>query len=161
MFWQIIDESRGRSAASKRDQPTELQAVLEERTPSEIIAFDEMFARLIELAFRWDLWGAAYVIQGGCGDDGFTDFCAGLIGLGRSVFEAALADPESLALLSGKGVVFSQERLLGAARKAYRIRDGREMPPRPTNAPTSPVGRRWDEDELPELYPRLHAAYAE
>jgi hypothetical protein len=42
------------------------------------------------------LWAAAYLIEGGC-DDGFMDFRAGLMLQGRTAFEAAVADPDSLA----------------------------------------------------------------
>jgi hypothetical protein len=54
-----------------------------------------------ELAFAdsydWGLWGAACVINGGCSDDCFDYFRAYLISRGREVFEAAVADPDSLA----------------------------------------------------------------
>ena len=32
--------------------------------------------------YRWDMWAAAYLIGGGCSDDGFIDFRAGLIAQG-------------------------------------------------------------------------------
>jgi Protein of unknown function (DUF4240) len=48
-------------------------------------------------SYDWGLWGAAYVIDGGCSDDGFDYFRAYLISRGRAVFEAAMADPDSLA----------------------------------------------------------------
>ena len=48
-------------------------------------------------AYRWDLWAAAYLIQGGCSDDGFEYFCDWLISLGKHRFEAALRNPDSLA----------------------------------------------------------------
>ena len=42
------------------------------------------------------LWAAAYVINGGCSDDGF-DYCRGwLILQGREVFEHVVADPRTL-----------------------------------------------------------------
>jgi hypothetical protein len=45
-------------------------------------------------AYPWDLWGAAFVINGGCSDDGCERFRARLIMQGRDVFERALDDPE-------------------------------------------------------------------
>ncbi len=53
--------------------------------------------RLLHEAYREELWGAAYLINWGCSDDGFHDFCLGLIERGRRVFEGAVADPDSLA----------------------------------------------------------------
>ena len=40
---------------------------------------------------------AAFLIHNGCGDDSFTDFCAGVVGLGRDWYDRALADPDNLA----------------------------------------------------------------
>ena len=36
-------------------------------------------------SYRWDLWGAAYLANGGCSDDGFDYFRGWLIGQGRKV----------------------------------------------------------------------------
>ena len=52
---------------------------------------------MMDSAYCWSLWGAAYVINGGCSDDPFVDFRASLISRGRQVFERALSDPDSLA----------------------------------------------------------------
>jgi len=56
-------------------------------------------------AYRWDLWGAAYIIGGGCSDDGFIDFQYGLIAKGREIYESALANPDSLADLAIPGEI--------------------------------------------------------
>lgn len=44
------------------------------------------------------LW--SIIIHGGCGDDAFWDFRAGLVALGRKVYEAALKNPDSLAAVA-------------------------------------------------------------
>ncbi|MEU1251459.1 DUF4240 domain-containing protein [Micromonospora arida] len=41
----------------------------------------------------WDVWAAAYLIGGGCSDDSFIDFRAGVIALGREWYERVLASP--------------------------------------------------------------------
>lgn len=41
--------------------------------------------------------GGAYLIGGGCSDDRFSDFTAGLVALGREWYERASACPDSLA----------------------------------------------------------------
>ena len=66
----------------------------------EVTAFSDHFDQAWGDAYTWELWGAAYVIQGGCSDDSFSDFRATLISLGREVYSKALADPESLADLA-------------------------------------------------------------
>jgi hypothetical protein len=42
------------------------------------------------------LWGVAFASGGGCSDDLFDDFRSWLISMGRKVYEAALADPETV-----------------------------------------------------------------
>ncbi|MFH9352577.1 DUF4240 domain-containing protein [Kitasatospora sp. NPDC017646] len=46
---------------------------------------------------RWDVWAAAHLIGGGCSDDSFVGFRAGLIAFGRDWYERAADAPESLA----------------------------------------------------------------
>ena len=50
----------------------------------------------MDRAYRQELWGAAYLINGGCSDDGFVYFLGWLIAQGRDVYQAALPDPDSL-----------------------------------------------------------------
>jgi hypothetical protein len=47
--------------------------------------------------YRWDAWAAAYLIGGGCSDDGFMDFRAGVIAQGRDWYQKAAGSPDSLA----------------------------------------------------------------
>ena len=100
-FWQIIE--RAATAADDRDAHVEaLRAALRELSLDEIIAFEVAFRRYLNAAYTWDLWGAAYVVHGGCSDDGFEYFRRWLVTRGRTVYEAALADPDSLAPLDGQ-----------------------------------------------------------
>ena len=77
-----------------------MRAELRELSLQEIISFEVAFRRYLNEAYTWDLWGAAYVIHGGCSDDGFEYFRRWLVSRGRDVYEAALADPDSLAQLN-------------------------------------------------------------
>ena len=51
--------------------------------PDELIEFHRLFNRAMDDAYIWDLWGAAYLINGGCSDDGFAYFRSWLISRGR------------------------------------------------------------------------------
>lgn len=153
-FWSLIERSR-RGAESCDEQVERLAYRLAELPPEEIEAFDRhLTERRIE-AYRWDLWGAAYIINGGCSDDGFEYFRCWLISKGRKFFEATLADPE----YAGRGVsdddVQECEPLLGVAGEAYERTTGRDLPPASIDYPAEPTGRRWDEAELPGLFPKL------
>ena len=94
-FWHIM-----RAADSGHDPDAEvnaLRASLRELTLEEIISFEVAFRWYLNKAYTWDLWGAAYLINGGCSDDGFEYFRRWLVSRGREVYEAALANPDSLA----------------------------------------------------------------
>ncbi len=81
------------------------EKLLGELAPDEVVAFQRAFDDRMREACRWDLWGAACIIEEGCSDDGFTDFRSWLISMGRDVFESALRDPESLVdVASADGV---------------------------------------------------------
>ena len=93
-FWQVIEKGK------ESDEPEEIiSEELKKLSPEEIISYQEQFDSLFDKAYRWDLWGAAYLIGGGCSDDGFMDFRYGLISRGRKVYEDALNNPDSLASL--------------------------------------------------------------
>ena len=92
-FWRHIEAARSRNPGAYE---LGLRNQLEALSIADIVGFREHFDRLFDAAYRWDLWGAAYLIEGGCSDDGFTDFRYGLIALGQRTFEAALAKPDSL-----------------------------------------------------------------
>jgi uncharacterized protein DUF4240 len=100
-FWQII----ARAARSDHDPEAHKEALhttLRELPLEEIIAFEMAFERHRNDAYTFDLLGAAYVIHSGCSNDAFDDFVSWLISRGRKVYEAALADPDSLALLDAR-----------------------------------------------------------
>ena len=48
-----------------------------------ILRYHQWFGRLHATLYRWDVWAAAYLIGGGCSDDAFIDFRAGIIAQGR------------------------------------------------------------------------------
>lgn len=154
-FWRLIEDSKAERIPELSDQAAILQQKLELLPGSEIIDFQSRFQNLLNGAFRWDLWAAAYIIEGGCSDDGFEYFRAGLIGLGRQAYCDALNDPETLANQPTCGVDFSQEDLLYAALKAYSTVSGTEMPRKIAPISRDPKGEPWDEDRVAEKYPKL------
>jgi hypothetical protein len=113
------------------------------------------------VAFQWDLWGAAYLIGGGCSDDGFADFRNWLISMGRRVFEEAVSSADSLAqVVDAPGVedVFFEE-FSHVAAEAYEELTGRELPGETGRGPDVPAGEEWSEEgeELRKRLPRLWA----
>lgn len=97
-FWKHIAASKGQ-ANSAGERPAALRLILSDLEPEEIIEFAEQYSDQIIQAYTWKLWGAAYVIMGGCSDDSFDYFRDWLISEGQEVFELAPIEPESLSLL--------------------------------------------------------------
>ena len=78
-------------------------------------------------AYTWDLWGAAYLINGGCSDDGFAYFRSWLISRGRAAYEEAVRDPDSLAdLVDPDRDDYEFEDLWGLALVVYEERTGED-----------------------------------
>ncbi|UTT59476.1 DUF4240 domain-containing protein [Cellulosimicrobium cellulans] len=104
-FWGIVETARERAGAGADDRgaeddplPGALTDLLVERlTADEMLAFVDVAGDVANDAYAWPVWGAAYLVEGGCSDDGFMDFRDGLVLAGRAVLERTLADPDSLA----------------------------------------------------------------
>jgi hypothetical protein len=154
-FWQLVEAAKAGSTPELSNQPELLRIALEALPADEIAAFDRIFRTLCVAAYRWDLWAAAYIIEGGCSDDGFTDFRSGLVGLGRKAYHDALRDPRTLVEQPARGVDFSQEALAYVASEAYEAATGSPLPDQGIELPDEPAGEPWDEDTVAELYPEL------
>lgn len=156
-FWAIIEASKN-AAEDFYERPAALRDILVAKEPNELVEFYECYIDQIESAYRWDLWGAAYLINGGCSDDGFDYFRDWLISEGREVFEAALADPESLAALEQLEET-ELEEMRYVADEVYEKKTGAAMQPRQREYKEEPAGEAWDEDALYSLYPKLASIY--
>ncbi len=157
-FWAIIDKSSTAAGGDAENQPSYIETLLRELPPAEIVAFDRKFSDLHNQAYTWPLWGAAYVIGGGCSDDGFMDFRGWLISRGRHVYEAAIADPDSLAIHISDGEETQVEGFQYAAKQAWATvmgKEYRDFPRHDIAYRSEPEGDAWEEDDLPGLFPRL------
>lgn len=95
-FWELIDHVRS-NARDDKHMVERVATALEALPTEEILDFEEQMSEVEGRAYRWDVWGAAYLINGGCSDDGFLDFRGWLVAQGRDTFTRAMADPDSLA----------------------------------------------------------------
>ncbi|MEU1682311.1 DUF4240 domain-containing protein [Micromonospora zamorensis] len=100
-LWAVVESARAGLDGRTGDDGEAVAAALVTRlaaTSSErILEFQELFDQLHDALYRWDVWAAAYLIGGGCSDDSFIDFRAGVIALGREWYERVLASPDGLA----------------------------------------------------------------
>ena len=157
-FWEII-ESVTSHISDPEDILAELVEALKALAPEEIIAFKQKQYELDDLAYRWDIWAVAYILNGGCSDDGFAYFRAGLICGGRKKYETALNDPETIADWLPED--FEGEDFMYLANDAYENLTGNEFPydQLVSSESSGPKGEEWDEDDLPKLYPALCDKY--
>lgn len=94
-FWNIIDKAKHTMQPEKKIEIVTQK--LKKLSPEEIVSYQRHFDTLHSRAYKWDLWGAIYLLHGGCGDDSFMDFRYSLISMGKEVYSNALANPDSLA----------------------------------------------------------------
>jgi hypothetical protein len=159
-FWQLIEQSRTASGECE-EQAEHLVELLAKKKPKDIVEFGRLFTERLNEAYRWDLWGVAYLINGGCSDDGFEYFCCWLIGQGQEYFAAALSDPERAADRAVPGESAECEDLLYAAGTAYEeLTREQEMPRKAAPRPAEPAGKHWREDELEGLFPQVASKFA-
>ena len=96
-FWALVERS-GRETADPEERTDRLIDELSGYEPDDIADFQVRLDALRDRADTHRLWGAAWLICGGlCDEDGFWAFQAWLIGQGREIFEAVVADPDALA----------------------------------------------------------------
>jgi hypothetical protein len=63
--------------------------------PGELLEFQRHFNKMQTESYSWNLWGAAYLMNAGCSDDGFEYFRAWLLAQGRDAVEKAFEDPDT------------------------------------------------------------------
>jgi Protein of unknown function (DUF4240) len=169
-FWAVID----RATTDRPDSPDEVAkraaAQLATTEPEEIVAWHQHLGKVMAASGTEDLWAAAYLINGGCSEEGFDAFRGWLIAHGRSAVARAVADPDSLAELpevraaASTGAVFEAEEVLSIGPAAYALATGAELPASPTPPSRPDPAQLWDfddEDEMCRRLPRLSALFLE
>lgn len=151
-FWDIIEKSR-LSAKDVVGQANILRDELRKLTTTEIIEFDNRFKDLRNKAHRWDLWGAIYLLNGGCSDDSFDYFKEWLIGQGKNKFNKAVKDPESI--VEFVDVNDEWEGLGYCANEVYTERTNKKFMPGNAKFKEVPTGKEWIEDDLPKTFPSI------
>ncbi|MEZ0064291.1 hypothetical protein ABIA32_000269 [Streptacidiphilus sp. MAP12-20] len=173
-FWQLIEDARGHHRGEGVDcdavAVTASALLAGRRDAEEIVAAQRALWALMAESYRSPLWAAAYVINGGCSDDGFDYFRGWLILQGRQTFEQVLADPDSLADLSAvqaaaaRGEDIDGQAALAIAWDAYREATGEELPAGAFSVRYPELDQEWnfDFDDMTEMcrrLPRLASLY--
>ena len=157
-FWNIIDSAIS-SASGTSEVAPEVTKLLEQFEASEIVSFKQHQLDVQAESYRWDLWAVAFIINGGCSDDGFDYFRAWLVANGRNKFDRAMSKPDSIGEWADGDADY--EDMLYVADTAYEKKTGNQLPydSVKNSRPTDPIGNEWDEDDLENLYPALCQKY--
>lgn len=169
-FWQIIADTCGSDPHSAEEWDTRLTDALATLPANEIVEWNHIFDDLAKQAYRTNLWAAAYLINGGASDDGFYYFRCWLIGMAKTIYENAIADPDSLADVASPDWfaegIDAEAEIYAAAHLAWMRVTGNdydaEYPARSESAEL--IGEDWDfenDTEMQRRLPRLAALYAE
>ena len=161
-FWNLIEQAR-RSVTKVAEVPSWLVNHLKEMPTEQIIEFGNLFRSISWRAYDWRLWAAAANFDC-CSDDDFYKFRAWLIAQGKSVFDRALVDPDSLADLDsfdGDDGVACLDSMAAVPSVAYRAKTGRRNFGELLAKVPSPVLKHKDEwdgkpESLKHIVPRLH-----
>ncbi|MFB6521342.1 DUF4240 domain-containing protein [Streptomyces sp. NPDC056401] len=168
-FWKLIETARAQAEPDRVAQRA--AALLAEYPAPEVAAAQQVLWDLLAESYRAPLWAAAYLINGGCSDDGFDYFRGWLLTQGEATFTAALADPDSLAAhpqvsaAAAGGEYLEDERALSIAWTAYGSATGKPLPSDSFTITYPSLDPSWDFDfgdrtEIARRLPRLAALFA-
>jgi hypothetical protein len=171
-FWDHIAKTKRRDADEHAER---LTARLAKLRAAEIIDFAHHWDQALRAAYRWDVWGAAYLVCDGASDDTFHYFCQWLVLQGRDVYKAALKKPDSLAKVLKPDRDFAEcganpataawfrATGLEPTDKGYDALRAMEEARHGEPAPMPDLGDDWDhddDDEMRKRLPRLWALYS-
>lgn len=166
-FWRVIDFAHQQAKGDERLFENLLIKSLGQYSPEEIIEFECLLEQQLLAADDFKVMAAQKIIEGSVTDDSYLYFRCWLISQGKSVFEEALRNPDSLASIDTEGVVAEFEPLLYVATQAYKNKTGKqeedESFPRGVaskrglnyDSSTGTKGKDWTEEQLPTLLPKL------
>jgi hypothetical protein len=174
-FWALIEATKTATGGDCQQQAAQLVAVLGERSVSEVLDYHHIHSWLMAQSYRPELWGAAYLINGGCSDNGFDYFRGWLLGQGQVTWRAALDAPDALASHPQVQARASQherfdtldcEAMWGVADRAYQALTGQELTVRVADLHPWPPeleeawdpGEDWDFDDATEMRRRYPQA---
>src|SRR5262245_20131129 len=156
-FWQVIETACRSDPSSAEEWDERLTEALIQLPAEEIIEWNHIFDRLAKSAYRTDLWAAAYLINGGASDDGFYYFRCWLIGMGKQIYDDAIANPDSLASVASPKWFAAEAEIYAAAHHAWmRVTGQPDMANYPArNETVQLIGEDWDFDDTEAMREHL------
>ncbi len=155
-FWDLIQSAHIQSNGDMDGKSQVIKESISKLSTEDATVFLDIFDSMMDKAYSWPLWGAAYVINGGCSDDSFTDFRSSLISRGKDKFIQAVTNPDSLADEKYDEDLWFFEGFQYAITEGVEENIGSSLD-KTTSHPEEPSGEPWGEEpeELKTKYPRL------
>jgi hypothetical protein len=158
-FWEIIGQSYEKAEGNYIIQQDVLVEILVAMSEEQIIQFDNTFDALSHDAYSWNLWGAAHIMLGGCDDEAFDDFRGWLIAKGESIYNSAMANPETLSDMPFSRGVDRMDGFSLMSYEAFYQKTKRHIPPSNSDYQWIPEGDKWHQPELSAKFPKLWAKF--
>jgi len=170
-LWRVIDFAHKQAKGDEQVYENLLVKSLEQYSSEEIIEFECLLEQQLLAADDFKIMAAQKIIEGSVTDDSYLYFRCWLISQGKSVFEEALRDPDSLAGIDTEGIVAEFEPLLYVATQAYKYKTGKQEEdksfPRGVasarglnyDSTTGTKRENWTEEQVPTLLPKLWAKH--
>jgi len=160
-FWEIIQLAHDKSSGDMDRKCELIKESISTLDDSEVSRFSEHFDDMMDALYSWPLWGAAYVMNGGCSDDAFSDFRSSLISRGEQEFLVALNSPDLLVDFDFLEDTWFYEGFSYAVMEATEAKLG-ESPKRIRPHPEEPSGQAWEDDSetLSSLFPKLWVKFS-
>lgn len=153
-FWKIIDKSNVAANNNYQLQIESIKTIPLALEPINIEKFDNRFTALLAASYTYKLWGASFVINGGCSDDCFDYFRQYLIAHGKEKFYKTLANPESCVSWVKSEEQEGWEGFQAAIMDAYMQKTGKAIPK--SYQPKFEIkGEPFDEEKVEKQYPKL------
>ncbi|PLT28531.1 DUF4240 domain-containing protein [Peribacillus deserti] len=177
-FWSLIEKSKEQE--NQDEQNHWLMEQLTHKIETEIVDFGMIFETFMTQSYDQKLWGAAYVIMGGCSDDLFDYFRGWLIAQGEEIYKGVLNSPEILADYipqdwHDEELMPDNEEILSVAQDAYTFKKTNsteydeaaadhfqeELDHRGASI-TREIEFEWeDDDDLSKMFPKLWKRFGE
>lgn len=126
-FWDLIEVSQ-KNSSSRYEQINYLETNLAKLSEKEIAGFRLQTDKLLLDSYTSELWCAAYVINGGCSDDGFQYFRCWLISLGEKAYTESMNKPDNLIKYASINDDENEfEEFWGVANRAYYTKTKKDL----------------------------------
>jgi hypothetical protein len=127
LYWKIIQASLPKPFAQHKQKENLIQQ-LQKLPAKEIVRFKLRTDKLMFDIYNSEMWCAAYIINGGCSDDGFTYFRGWIISRGKEVYYKSKSNPDNLIdELDDEPDEYEFEDFLYAANDAFEAKTEKDL----------------------------------